>query len=187
MGLLFVWHLVPDLCSLSIDMDIEELGTNENHEVVSADGNQNLVASSVERFVLFSVDLNRRLADVWMIQGADTHVRSDDTACLYTHVVEGGSYCTRSDGTSISTGNGDEDCVNIRIAKEKDTQDVLDPVTNVAWYHFESDQKWQCPDLTHPEHILVKVLHQCGSKLTIQSGDVVQLVQIAMSKTIIGW
>lgn len=55
--LLLLRHGIPYLRSLLVEVDVEELGTYEEHKVVHAYADQDFVSRSVEGFVVVTVNL----------------------------------------------------------------------------------------------------------------------------------
>lgn len=58
MLLLLLAHSVPDLVSLRIDANVEDLCTNEDKNVVNTDADEDAVSTAIERLIIVAVDLH---------------------------------------------------------------------------------------------------------------------------------
>ena len=97
-NLLLPGQLRPSHLAALIPRYIVELDQIEQNDVEAADRQQDLVATDIERPVIFAVD-----------------ICADDVAGLHEHVVQSCRYCPRSDGVAVSGVPGDEDGVAVRI------------------------------------------------------------------------
>lgn len=97
-NLLLSGQLQPSRLTALIPRYIVELDQIEQNDVEAADRQQDLVATDIERSVVFAVD-----------------ICADDVACLHEHVVQSCGYCARSDRIAVSRVPCDEDGVAVRI------------------------------------------------------------------------
>ena len=81
-------HSIPDVISLLVGANVEELCTNEDKYVVDTNANEYLVTATVKRLVVIAIDLEiiSRSPDwSWILEGQFTLLATMDDA--WTHML----------------------------------------------------------------------------------------------------
>ena len=108
--LLLSCQLSPGLFSPLVPCNIVVLGSREQHDVETADGEQDLVPSDVVRPIIIAID-----------------VGADNVSGLDEHVVQRCADCSSADRVRIARVPGDKYGVAVWVGEQTSEQSVADP------------------------------------------------------------
>lgn len=128
--LLLLRHGIPLPLPDLVPPDIKHLDRIKENNVEAVDGQQNLVASSVQRLVVVTVDVGR-----------------DDVAALHKHVVQGSADGSRPDGVAVLCVPADDDGVAVWITEQARQKSVSYPWGRICVKCHQSDEPGEDPDV----------------------------------------
>lgn len=115
--LLLLRHGIPPLIPLLVAPDVERLDSIEKQDVEAADAQNDLVAPSVQRQIVLTVDLwsirAGNIGEYWDENGMITHIRSNNVSRLNGHVIDGSADRTCSYGIAVLRIPADKDSYRI--------------------------------------------------------------------------
>ena len=102
-----------------------------------------------------------------------THIRSNHTASLHTHVIQRRRHRPRPHGPRIPTRNRHDDRMHVRRPNQERAQSPLDPRPRVRRDRLERNQDRERPELAHEtdEEALVRLLRDPGPEEQLQDEE----------------
>lgn len=128
--LLLLGHGIPLAVANLVSPDIESLDKVEQEDIERGNGQQDLIASAVERLVVVTVD-----------------VGGDNVTTLHKHVVQRGADGSRADTVAVLGIPADENGVAVWVTEETGEEGIANPRVALGRENDEGQDPGEDPDV----------------------------------------